>query len=213
MIIIGGIYFELQTPGVGFPLAAAILAALLYFAPLYLEGLANHWEILMFIVGLILIAVEIFAIPGFGVTGVLGILFMVAGLTLSLVGKVGPGTFDIDMANLARAFFTVVIAFFLAIFGSILITKNLFNTKYAFGSRLALAKTQDVEEGYTTSTENYRSMIGKKGVAKSILRPAGKVEIDGDMYDATALTGYIEQGEKIVVVNYRTGQLIVKKQN
>lgn len=211
MIIIGGIYFELQTPGIGFPLAAAVLAALLYFAPLYLEGLANHWEILMFIVGLILIAVEIFAIPGFGVTGVLGILFMVAGLTLSMVGKVGPGTFDIDYANLARAFFTVVIAFFLAIFGSILITKNLFNTKYSFGSRLALAKTQDVDEGYTSATESYQNMTGKEGVAKTILRPAGKVEIEGDMYDATALTGYIEQGEKIVVVDYQTGQLIVKK--
>ena len=57
MIIIGGIYFELQTPGVGFPIAAAIIAALLYFAPLYLEGLANNWEILIFVVGLILIAV------------------------------------------------------------------------------------------------------------------------------------------------------------
>ena len=213
VIIIGGIYFELQTPGIGFPLAAAVLAALLYFAPLYLEGLANHWEILMFIIGLILIAVEIFAIPGFGITGVLGILFMIAGLTLSMVGKVGPGTFDIDLTNLARAFFTVVIAFFLAIFGSIFITKNLFNTKYSFGSRLALAKTQDIEEGYTTADKGYQNMLHKEGTAKTILRPAGKVDIEGDMYDATARSGYIEQGEKIVVVGYRTGQLIVRKKD
>jgi len=213
MIIIGGIYFELQTPGVGFPLAAAVLAALLYFAPLYLEGLANHWEILMFIVGLILIAVEIFAIPGFGVTGILGILFMVAGLTLSMVGNVGPGTFDIDFSNLARAFFTVVIAFFLAVFGSILITKNLFNTRYSFGSRLALAKTQDINEGYTTADRSYQDMLHKEGVAKTILRPSGKVDVEGDMYDATARSGYIDQGEKVIVVGYRTGQLIVKKKD
>ncbi len=211
MVIIGGIYFELQTPGVGFPLAAAVLAALLYFAPLYLEGLANHWEILMFIIGLILIAVEIFAIPGFGITGILGILFMVAGLTLSMVGTVGPGTFDIDLKSLARAFFTVIIAFFFSIFGSILITKHLFNTKYSFGSRLALAKTQEIDEGYTSATESYQNMLNKEGVAKTILRPSGKVDVEGDMYDATARSGYIEQGEKIVVVGYRTGQLIVKK--
>ena len=46
MIMIGGIYYELQAPGVGFPLITALTAALLYFAPLYLEGLAQHWEIL-----------------------------------------------------------------------------------------------------------------------------------------------------------------------
>ncbi|GAI56184.1 unnamed protein product, partial [marine sediment metagenome] len=67
MIIIGGIYFELQTPGIGFPLGAALLAAILYFAPLYLQGLAENWELVLFVVGLILIGVEIFAIPGFGV--------------------------------------------------------------------------------------------------------------------------------------------------
>lgn len=211
VIIIGGIYFEFQTPGVGFPLAASITAALLYFAPLYLEGLASHWEILMFIVGLILIAVEIFAIPGFGITGILGILFMIAGLTLSMVGTVGPGTFNIDLTNLTRAFFTVIIAFFLAIFGSILISKQLFNTKNVLGSRLALYKTQQVDEGYTSASEGYKNMLHKSGTAKTILRPSGKVDIDGDMFDATALSGYIEQGEEIVVVGYQTGQLIVKK--
>src|SRR5690606_1414167 len=74
MAIIGGIYFELQTPGVGFPLGVAILAAVLYFAPLYLEGLAEHWEILLFVIGLILVAVELFVLPGFGIAGISGIL-------------------------------------------------------------------------------------------------------------------------------------------
>jgi len=211
MVIIGGIYFELQTPGIGFPIAASIIAALLYFAPLYLEGLANHWEILIFIVGLILIAVEIFAIPGFGVTGILGIILMVTGLTLSMVGNIGPGTFDYDFSNLVRAFFIVVTAFVVAIFGSIILTKQLFNTQYAIGGKLALSKTQQADEGYTSATNEYKNMIKKQGIARTILRPAGKVEIDGDLYDATAITGYIEQDEKIIVVGYQTSQLIVKK--
>ncbi len=59
MIIIGGIYFELQSPGIGFPIAASVIAALLYFAPLYLEGLANNWEILLFILGITLLIIEI----------------------------------------------------------------------------------------------------------------------------------------------------------
>ncbi len=213
MVIIGGIYFELQTPGVGFPIAAAILAALLYFAPLYLEGLANHWEILIFVVGLILIAVEIFAIPGFGVAGITGIILMVAGLTLSMVENVEPGSFNYDFSNVIRAFFVVIISVTLSIFLSIIITKQLFNLNFAIGSRLALAKTQQVDEGYTSASSAYREMLHKTGVSKTILRPSGKVDIDGDMYDATALTGYIDSGEEIEVVNYRTGQLIVKRKS
>ncbi len=70
MIMLGGIYFELQSPGIGFPLAAAGIAAVLYFAPLYLEGLAENWEIVLFVAGVILLMIEVFAIPGFGVAGV-----------------------------------------------------------------------------------------------------------------------------------------------
>ncbi|MFA5656748.1 MAG: nodulation protein NfeD, partial [Dysgonamonadaceae bacterium] len=64
MIIVGGIYFELKTPGMGFPTAIAITAAILYFTPLYLRGYAQSWEILIFVVGLILIVFEIFVVPG-----------------------------------------------------------------------------------------------------------------------------------------------------
>lgn len=213
MIIIGGIYFELQTPGIGFPIAASIIAALLYFAPLYLEGLAANWEILLFIVGLILIAVEIFAIPGFGITGILGIIFMISGLTLSMVGTVGPGDFNYDFSKLTVAFFTVIIAFVVAIFGSIFISKQLFNTEFALGNKLALSKTQDPGEGYTSAVSEYSNMLHQEGVALTILRPAGKIDIDGNLYDATAMTSYIEKGTKVIVVGYRTSQLIVKKKN
>jgi len=209
MIIIGGIYFELQTPGIGFPIAASIIAALLYFAPLYLEGLANHWEILIFIAGLVLIAVEIFAIPGFGVAGILGIILMVTGLTLSMVDQIGPGIFDYDLSKLVRAFFIVVIAFFISIAGSIILTKQLFTTT-TFG-QLALSKTQDAGEGYTSATDDYTAMIGKMGVTRTILRPAGKVKIDDDLFDAVALTSYIEKNQPVKVVDYRNAQLVVKK--
>lgn len=89
MLIIAGIYFELQTPGIGFPLILAILAAVLYFVPYYIEGLAANWEILIFIIGIILVLVELFAIPGFGITGISGIILILAGLILTLVDNKG----------------------------------------------------------------------------------------------------------------------------
>jgi len=209
MIIIGGIYFELQTPGVGFPIVASIIAALLYFAPLYLEGLANHWEILIFIAGVVLIAVEIFAIPGFGVAGISGIVLIVIGLTLSLVGNVGLDFSGVSVEAILQAFFIVVIAIFIALLGSFFISKQIFTTTI-FG-HLALDTVQNIEEGYTSADEEYQDMLGKQGIAFTVLRPAGKVKIGNDVYDATALSGYIEKGEPIEVVSYQTGQLFVKK--
>ncbi|NTV84914.1 MAG: nodulation protein NfeD, partial [Bacteroidales bacterium] len=196
MVIIGGIYFELQTPGIGFPSIAAVLAALMYFAPLYLEGLADHWEILIFIVGIALIAVEIFAIPGFGVTGITGIVLVVTGLTLSLIDNVGFDFTHVNVNKIISSFFLVIISIFLAIVASFLLTRSLFTHNRMFGS-LALETVESASEGYTTSDVEYVEMVGKTGIAHSILRPAGKVKIGDNVYYATALTGYINQGEKL----------------
>ncbi len=209
MIIIGGIYFELQSPGLGFPSIAAILAALLYFAPLYIEGLANHWEIVIFIVGIVLVAVEIFAIPGFGVAGISGIILIIAGLTLSLIGNVGFDFSNVQFDRIIKSFFIVIIAIFLAIIASYFLTKKMFTTT-TFG-HLALDDVQKKENGYTSSDTVYQTMIGKTGIARTVLRPAGKVEIDNEIFDATAISGYIMQGEKIKVIKYSTSQLIVRK--
>lgn len=210
MVIIGGIYFELQTPGVGFPLVAAVAAAVIYFAPLYLEGLADHWEIILFIVGIILIAVEIFAIPGFGVTGIAGIVLVVTGLTLSMIGNIGFDFSGVNFEKVVSSFFIVIISIFLAILLSYYTTKKLFTQNRLFGS-LALETVESAEDGYTASDKTYAGMIGMSGVAHTILRPSGKVRIGNDIYDATALTGYIEKGDPIEVVKYETTQLFVRK--
>jgi len=210
MVIIGGIYFELQTPGIGFPSIAAVVAALMYFAPLYLQGLADHWEILVFIIGIVLIAVEIFAIPGFGVAGITGIVFVVAGLTLSLIDNIGFDFTPVNFNKIISSFFLVIISIFISIVASFFITKSLFSRNKLFGS-LALETVQNAADGYSTSDAEYAVMIGRTGIAHSILRPAGKVKIGDDVFDATAITGYIEQGDKIEVVKYETGQLFVRK--
>ncbi|MEJ1729874.1 hypothetical protein SMA90_26435, partial [Escherichia coli] len=85
MGMIGGVFFELKTPGVGFPLGLAIVCAIGYFSPLFLEGLIQYWEIAVMMVGVVLLGLEIFVTPGFGVLGILGIVAMATGLTLSMV--------------------------------------------------------------------------------------------------------------------------------
>ncbi|MCB9185452.1 MAG: nodulation protein NfeD [Flavobacteriales bacterium] len=209
MIIIGGIYFELQTPGIGFPIAAAITAALLYFTPLYLEGLAENWEVILFLVGIVLLAVEIFVLPGFGVAGISGIALIMTSLILSLVGNVG---FDFEFtmpSEIMTAFFTVILSTIVGFFGSLYLAKKLLATTAL--SSLVLASVQEKEDGFVGVDSSEHALVGQKGIAHTILRPSGKVIIDDEIYDATALSGYIEKGEAVRVTKYETAQLFVRK--
>src|SRR5690606_10286186 len=140
LLIIGGIYFELQTPGVGFALIVSIVAALLFFAPLYLEGMADNWEIVVFVLGIILLLVEILVIPGFGVFGILGIIFIITGLAFSLVLN---DFFDFNVTSgerLVNAFLLVVISIIASITLSVLFGGNILKSR-AF-KRLVLADEQ-----------------------------------------------------------------------
>lgn len=210
MLIIGGLYFELQTPGIGFALFTAVAAAALYFAPLYLEGLAANWEILIFVAGIILIGLEIFVIPGFGVAGISGISLAVIGLTLSLVGNIGFEFQGLPVMRLLESFAIVIIASLLSIILSFYVTSRLFGRRTIFGE-LALLSTQQAELGFVSSDIHYTEMIGKTGIAHTILRPAGKIEIDDNVFDAVAQTGYINKGETVQVIKYENAQLIVRK--
>lgn len=212
MIIIGGIYFEIQSPGIGFPLVAAIIAALLYFAPLYLEGLAEYWELLIFIVGIILIIVELFAIPGFGVAGVAGIIAIITGLALSLFDNVvfEEREFTGEGVNLLmKSFGLVIVASFLGLAVSIWAASKLL-TSHAF-SNLALNTEQQLEKGYVGVQQMEENMIGKEGIAHTVLRPSGKVTIEEKIYDAKSEYGFISKGEAIKVIRYETGQIYVTK--
>jgi len=212
MIIIGGIYFELQSPGIGFALGASIVAALLYFAPLYLEGLAENWELILFIVGIILIMVEIFAIPGFGVAGVAGIIAVITGLTLSMVDNVvfeEPEFTGEGLGILMKSLSLVLVAMLLGIIFSLWATRKLLTTT-AFGN-LSLKSEQKREEGFIGVETEQQNLIGEEGIAHTVLRPSGKVIINDKLYDAKAEYGFIEKGTSIRVIRYETGQVYVVK--
>ena len=212
MIIIGGIYFELQSPGIGFALGASIVAALLYFAPLYLEGMAENWELILFIVGIILIMVEIFAIPGFGVAGVAGIIAVITGLTLSLVDNVvfeEPEFTGEGLGILMKSLSLVLVATLAGIIFSLWATRKLLTTT-AF-SNLSLTSEQRTEDGFIGVETKQQSLIGELGVAHTVLRPSGRVMIQEKLYDAMSEYGLIEKGEAIKVIRYETGQVYVVK--
>ena len=210
MLIIGGIYFELQSPGIGFPLAAAATAALFYFAPLYLEGLLQNWELLAFVLGIILILLELFVIPGFGVTGISGILLCATGLVFAMVDNDLFHTPEgFNLAVLVRPVATLSIAVFGSLVGAIYLTRRLYPTKL-FG-RVALRTDLTGDTGYVGVATAPALTVGCEGVAQTALRPSGKVEINNEIYDAVAAYGMIDKGDAVRVVRYETGQIYCVK--
>jgi len=204
MIIIGGIYFELQTPGVGFPSAAAIIAAILYFAPLYIEGLAANWEILIFLIGLLLVAVELFILPGFGVAGIGGTILIIAGLTLALINNINFNFDFVEGGEIGRAITTVLIGITVG-FGGMLWLSSRIGAK---GMLQKVALEADLESA--TSSPVLTNLIGREGIAVTVLRPSGKVEIDGIYYDGVSTSGFIEKGTNVTVVHFENAQVYVE---
>ena len=207
LVIIGGIWFELQTPGVGFPIAAAILAAILYFVPYYLNGLAENWEIIAFFIGVGLIAVEIFVIPGFGVAGILGITLTVGSLVLVMINN---DNFDFSLVPFGNILSAVmaVLAGMLGSVGLFIVAGAKISTTRAF-SRFTLTDTMDRESGYTSNFKK-ESLLGKPGTAYTILRPSGKVMIDGKIYDAYTRGEFINKDQKVIVTSEEGTSLKVK---
>jgi membrane-bound serine protease (ClpP class) len=208
LLIIGGIYFELQTPGVGFPLALAISAALLYFIPYYLNGLAENWEILAFVIGIILLVVEFFVIPGFGVFGVAGIVLTLGGLVLGMLPNEALDFEWVPSSQLFSALLTVILAALAAV-GLVFWLTPKVNEWGAF-KHLTLATTQDRSQGYTASVYS-ESLVGKIGTVHSRLRPSGKVELDGEIFDAYSRGDFLEKGQAIEVISTEGTSLRVKK--
>lgn len=208
LFIIGGIYFELQSPGIGFALVVSVIASLLFFAPLYLEGLAANWEILLFVIGIVLLILEIFVIPGFGIFGILGIVCIVTGLAMSLILN---DFFDLSVSGsekITQSFLIVLVSLVISIFISVFFGGNLLKSK-AF-KRLSLNDEQNSSEGYQIHKPEI-SLIGKNGKSITDLRPSGKVEIDGERFEALSIDGFIENGTEVVVTKIENYNLSVKR--
>jgi len=208
LIIIGGIYFELQTPGVGFPIFAAGVALILYLVPYYLNGLAENWEIIALFAGLALIGVEIFVLPGFGVAGIAGISLTVISLILIMINN---DAFDFKFVPANDLLYAVAATFGGMLGGIILLFAGgarFSNSK--FFKRIALTDTQEREQGFTVSASTI-SLKGKQGTAHTVLRPGGKVMIDGQLYDAFTRGEFLEKGDTIEVLDDETTSLRVKK--
>ncbi len=217
MMIVGGIYFELQSPGIGFALVVAILGAVLYFAPLYLEGVAQNWELILFIIGLVLLAVEIFVLPGFGIAGVAGIVAVILGLSFAAIDNDllrHLPTGEITVGWILQPILVVIIATTAALIGGLLLSKRFLTGTTPLQRKVVLTAEMAPEQGYVSHPQVASELIGKTAEVAAVLRPSGRVIIDGIYYDAIAEEGqFIPRGKQVIITRLEGGVVYCAQQD
>ena len=210
LMMLGGLYFELHSPGIGFPGTIAAIGALLFFAPLYIMGLAQSWEIVLFIVGVILIILEIFVIPGFGITGISGIILVVFSLGSALIGNVGLEFPAID--HLSRAIWTMAITLVLAIALFISIARYIPSNKYlgrlVLSARSGSGSEPGINEIYTNGESELLNAVGE---TITPLRPSGMVIINGKRVDVVSEGTFIDKGQQVKVIDVIGSRIVVAR--
>lgn len=198
-----GILVEIRTPGFGVPGVVGLASFAIFFWGHWLVRLAGWEELLLVALGLTMLGLELFVIPGFGLAGVLGILALVGGLALSVIGA------GANMAVAIRALGQVVLSLLLAVAGSLLLLRLLPRLPYAH--TLVLETGLGSAAGYAAAPEADRRWLGKQGAAVGPLRPAGIAEIDGERVDVVSQGEYIDADTPIEVVSVEGNRIVVRR--
>ncbi len=199
-----GLFFEITSPGFGLPGMAGLALLATFFWGHALAGLSG-WEGLALVgLGVALMALEAFVVPGFGIAGILGAVAFLGGLFISMVGQ-APGIMDLQRAALTVLGSLTMIGVgawallaFLprgGIFRGLVLQDRLAGVGRRTGSpQLDLrAAESGAEEGRRPS------LLGVRGVAITDLRPAGSVRIDSERVDVVTEGEYLEAGTEVEV--------------
>lgn len=197
-----GIIVEIRTPGFGIPGAIGLSSLALFMWGHWLVSLAGWEEVLLMLGGILLLILEAFVIPGFGVAGILGILALLGGLILSMVGDGSTVNAVIDAAS------RLGISLVIAIVASIALLRYLPKTR--MGRHLVLETDLDAKSGFTSEPQSDHALVGKLGVAMSMLRPAGIADIEGQRIDVVSDGEYIQAGEPIRVDHVDGNRVVVR---
>jgi membrane-bound serine protease (ClpP class) len=234
LIIIGlvMVFLEINTPGFGFPGTAALVAFALVFGSSALLGRVGSLELIFFLAGIGLLAVEIFLLPGFGIAGISGLILVGLSLVLSMQDFVIP-RFEWEWDLLGRNVVVVIIGIIAAvtgiavialmgpkirIFDGLTLKTRIVGTAGSSGPDTAPPGGKDgagrfpAGEGSPVFAEEagYAALTGKTGVAVTTLRPSGKAEIGGEFFTVEADGLFVEAGSEIKVTRVYGNRIVVR---
>ncbi|MFO7729507.1 MAG: NfeD family protein [Spirochaetia bacterium] len=223
------LYLEISSPGFGIPGTVALTAFALIFVSSGLLGTLSSIELLLFLAGVILLIVEVFLIPGFGVAGISGLFFMTIGLVLSRQEFILPDNqwqMEIFTRNLLLVFGTLAASFLLLgilmmFFPRIRLFQRLIlnspgspaNLETASSETTSVPKTgSGTAYAQTSQSPQYSDLhIGDTGTVLTTLRPAGKIAVGDETYSVVTDGRWIEADTKVSVVAIRGNRIVVEE--
>ncbi len=207
---VGGLYFEIRTPGFGIPGIIGVTCMVLFFGSRAVLGLADWIDIALVVLGVSLILLEIFVIPGFGIAGVTGILCLVAGIVFSFLlngWELPQYTWDYERLEDAAYTLALTTALFLIM---VPLTWKLLPYTPLY-SRLVLAGEQRSDAGYVAQTDQEeQDAIGLQGKALTMLRPVGRGRFGDKSMQVVSRGEFIRPGTPIVIVQAEGNRYVVE---
>ena len=206
MLGMGGLFYAVKTGHFGTGLVVGLASLGLFFGSQYVADLASLVEMVIFVAGVILLIVEIFVIPGFGIAGISGLLLMVTGLFLALIGSFELVTLD----NLTDPLYTLAgafVGFFVLAWAMYryLPHSSRFRRFSLMGESISGRASTAIDE------ETAMAIIGREASVTSTLRPAGVISIDGRDFDVVSEEGLIRSGETVVVTRVEGRRIVVAR--
>lgn len=215
-LLFGAVFFlstEMSAPGIGVPGFIGTICLIAFFWSQHLDGNAHWLEIILFMVGVVFIAMELFILPGFGIFGVGGLLMVIVSIVLASQTFIIPRTSE-ELNRLPISLSMVLagaMGFFVAI---AILRKVLPNTPYLRRMMLEPPKPHDesglADDGDPSAVVDWSYLQGRNGQAITRLVPSGKARIDGKVYDVISDGRMIEKGQSIDVVQAIGNRIVVK---
>lgn len=204
-----GLILEIKAPGTTIPIiVSAVCFLLLFWAHSWLSGQVNALAILLFLLGIVLLGVEIFILPGFGVTGVSGIILMLLGLSLVVV-KQWPQTQD-EYVVLGRNFSVFAGGLIFSIVGAFLIARFLPSVPMFNWLMLPAPDEETSDAAATIAPASSPSLLGAVGTTVTELRPAGRACFGDDYIDVSTEGGFIDAGRRVQIIEIDGLRVVVK---
>ncbi len=204
-----GLYIEFKTPGFGLPGIIGVICLMIFFWGHHIAGLAGMEDMLIFLVGIALLLVEIFLIPGFGAVGMAGIILIIFGLFSAMMPQMPRfGPFNLISDYLQNSFMVVSGAVVLAGLAGFVFFRHARNTRVF--KWVALEKSASRDAGYTAS-EPVDDLVGLRGTSITQLHPGGAGEFGDRRVDVITGGEFLDAGDPIRIVSARGRRIVVER--
>ena len=175
------------------------------------RSIAQNWEIILFVVGVLLLLAEIFVIPGWGIAGVSGIILIVFSLTMSMIdNNIFKYEGGFELSVIIKPLALVLTSLLFSGIGMLYFGKKFLSANNRF-MRIALNTNLNADEGFVSVENTEKSFVGTEGKTITPLNPTGRIMIENDIYTAIAEYGFIEKGVNVIITRFETGQFYCEK--